>query len=227
MAYTSLGFTKDRGNYNTQTSSGVAWHTYDTDTDDFDTIILPEYFPPFIGLSREDVNINDLILTQDNTKLIRVYRVINLDPLTIEIAMSNIGEVKYVVYPAETNTASQDHRIVQVTSNSDFEFNFTIPLDFVSIESMDTVGWPQSTPSVSTLDLTSNYSAEGEDINTHSESIVDAPFPLIDPKEKFLCDISRVLTGVQAGDTGSVTIKHNNIGTNVAYLMVELYYRTS
>lgn len=227
MAYTSLGFTKDRGNYNTQTSSGVAWHTYDTDTDDFDTIILPEYFPPFIGLSREDVKINDLILIQDNTKLIRVYRVINLDPLTIEIAMSNFGEVKYAPFPAETSVGSDSYRVRRISSNSNFDFNFSAPLDFVSIESASIVGWALSPPAVATCDITSNYGGVGEDVQIHSESVLGITFPLTPQNIKLEVDVSIVLTDLSAGDSGAINLKQNNVGTQVAYTLFELYYRTS
>jgi len=226
MAYTSLGFTKDRGNYNTITSNGVGWHRYNTNVDSFDDIVQPNYFPPFIGFARDVIKINDLILTQDTTPLIRVYRIINLDPLVIEIAMSNIGEVKYIVYPAETNNTNEQYRARRISSNANFSFNFSIPLDFVSIESINLIGWAED-PASGTINLTSNYGAIGEDNQVHNESLVGISFVHPVDHIKFGIDLSGVLTDVEAADTGAVNIKQNNVGAQISYTMIELYYRTS
>jgi hypothetical protein len=87
MAFSLAGLTLGRGRVNNFVSdSGLAIHTYLSESDDLATIGGALYFPDFLGASNEDVKLYDLLRVRDSTQQFQDYYISSLSPLTLMAA---------------------------------------------------------------------------------------------------------------------------------------------
>ncbi len=129
-------------------------------------------------------------------------------------------------YSSTVNVPGTSVRTRPVTSNASFEFSFVVPGDFSSLVSFVALANPRggAAGSGKNIDLFSDYGANGEQYNHHSESDVGSTYNLGNAGQWTTIDISSVLTQLSAGDRGGVQIDHQNIGGIVDYLGLLLTY---
>jgi hypothetical protein len=135
---------------------------------------------------------------------------------------------RYVDMLVETNSKSvvTGYRVRSVNQNSDFDFNFVIPNDFVSLNSFLLVGWPTVVGLANaTFDLTSNYGRIAEPLSNHSESLTTPPYDLSNPGIKLGINIAPVFTQLLAGDSFGLNVLLNSVGTTMEFEYIHLSYQ--
>lgn len=135
---------------------------------------------------------------------------------------------RYVYYPAETNVSGiGSYRVDVLQANSDTNFNFVIPDDFVSLNSLSLIGWAQTGAGGNNknVDLTSTYGRIGENVLIHSETNTVGLYTFGPDYTKFALNLASVFTQITAGDICGVNVKHNSVGGNVSYVVIKLSYQ--
>lgn len=129
-------------------------------------------------------------------------------------------------YPAETGTNDGEYRVRTIAGSAAFRFNFTIPLDFDALVSVEIVGWPMAGAAGpgKDIDLFSNYAAIGEDKAAHAESDLATVYDTGVIDQFFALDLSPVFSALTAGDFCGVRIDHQAIGGTIDYLGIRLRY---
>jgi hypothetical protein len=138
------------------------------------------------------------------------------------------GASRDVFFNADYGTNDGSYRTRQVGAAGAFRFNFHVPFDFVTLVSLDLVGFPEAgaTGSGKDIDLTSEYGAIGELKNNHSESDTTTTYTIPANDTLFTIDLSTVFSVLAAGDFAGVLVDHNGIGGAVDYLGIRLRYTT-
>ncbi len=145
-----------------------------------------------------------------------------------EIARQN-GELKTCFTTGFDPAANKgDFQVLSVGSNGTGRFSFFVPTDFVTLVSLEVLFIAESGAAGAgkDIDLTSDYGADGESFNNHSESDAVTTYTLTADVHDTL-DISGVFSVLAASDICGIAVKHNAIGGSVSYLGTRLVYRTA
>lgn len=133
------------------------------------------------------------------------------------------GGTKEMFFPAETASTVGDFRVRANAGTSSWEFDFAIPQDFVSLVSVELIGWPTANITGGTYALYSDYGAVGQVYSTHDESAIG--LSLNGTANQFLAiSLAPVLTNIAAGDFCGVEIDHVAMTTTISFIGVRLRY---
>jgi hypothetical protein len=109
------------------------------------------------------------------------------------------------------------------SGTTQFNFSFIVPDAFLALTSLRILGIPNVTNAAADIDLISDYGAEGEAFNNHSESELGNTYNLV-ANQLFSIDISPVYSVLAAGDRCGLTVDHNNLGGAVGYIGIHMLY---
>jgi hypothetical protein len=125
---------------------------------------------------------------------------------------------------AEYNANFGNFRVRSIAGTGAFRFTFNVPLDFVSLVSIEAIGIPAFTGDAKNIDLASDYGAIGETYNTHSESDTISTYSGFVTNKVYALNLASVFTALAAGDYCGVLIDHVTIGGSINYLGILLKY---
>lgn len=138
----------------------------------------------------------------------------------------NASLVREVFLPG-TNYANLqgDFRVRTIGGTSDFNFTFSVPLDFDTLVTIEMIGISLGTNAAADIDLSSDYGAIGESPSAHSEANTTITYNITSGTIVAL-DVSSVFTSISAGDFCGINIDHNSIGSDIDYIGIRLRYTT-
>lgn len=133
---------------------------------------------------------------------------------------------KFVPFLVETNSnysGSMNYRVRTVGPSGQFNFDFVVPPDFVSLDYLVIVGAPNADfISTDTLFLDSDYGGIGQNVENISEA---ASYPVAGVQDVWQAfDLAVVFTQIKGGDLCGFNLNHVNIGTAINYHSVWLSY---
>lgn len=134
------------------------------------------------------------------------------------------GGVKELFFISIYNVFQGDYGSLEISTNGNDSFNFAVPLDFVSLVSLEVCATPENTNATANVDLNSDYSAAGESETTHSETDTAITFNFT-ADQKDLFDISSVFSSLAAGDHCGLNWKNSATGVVNIY-GIRLRYNT-
>lgn len=115
----------------------------------------------------------------------------------------------FVPPPAPTSGGLGSYASENIASAGDERFSFHVPNDFTAIVSAVVIAVPEDTAGPQTVDISSDYAADGEDATAAGEGPISlTPSYVANQMTEF--DVSGVLTGIAAGDY--VGVDFNRIG---------------
>lgn len=115
-----------------------------------------------------------------------------------------------------------DYRVRTIDSTSAHRFSFVVPDDFTSVTATALVviaGSAGGGVGVD-IDLSSDYGADGEQSDNHSETDTTSTYNIPATGTLFLLDLAPVLSAVAPGDRVGVLVDHQTIGGDLHYLGV-------
>lgn len=114
------------------------------------------------------------------------------------------------------NAALGDFGVLQNLSGSNGYMVCKCPHDFTTLVSAEVIIIPAANDATANIDVASDYAADGEAYNTHSESDTASTYNLT-ANQIFGVDVSGILTSLAAGDF--IGIKFTNNEVNVANVL--------
>ncbi len=118
-----------------------------------------------------------------------------------------------------------DYRGRSVGSSGTQRFNWAVPDNFSALVSVELVGAIVGVGNVAgTYTLNSDYGAEGEQNDNHSETDATGSSDFSAAGETKAIDISSVYSVLAAGDYCGLFLDHTGIGTTMQYFFVKLVY---
>ncbi len=156
------------------------------------------------------------------------------EPLHVATTAPDPGSVpvpphgtKSVIFPPQYTGAFGDMRMKPMTTSDIFQFSFVIPVDLIEVVSFDLVGNPDAGAAGAGkgINLTSDYAADGEHYQNHSESDLGTLYNLGVFGQWIRVDLTSVLSDLAAGDRGGVTVSNHAIGGTLRCLGILLIYR--
>ncbi len=137
-----------------------------------------------------------------------------------------VGATKTAFFDPQYSGNQGALRIRSVASNGAFDYTFLVPDDFNALVSLRAIFVNVSATPTATanLDLFSDYGADTETFNNHSESDTTSTFPIPAVNILGFVDISGVFSVLAAGDRCGIEIDHVGIGGSLGYLQIELQY---
>lgn len=139
------------------------------------------------------------------------------------------GVLKEVFYPAETSSSMGNFRVRSVAAGGAFNFDFAVPDDFSSLESISAVGIIAATGTSGTgkdIDITSSCGQVGELYTADVTSDTSSTYTISAINTIWQLNASNVFGSLSAGDFCGLNIDHNTIGGAIDYLGIKLRYRT-
>lgn len=136
---------------------------------------------------------------------------------------------KEVFFQADYGSNEGNFRTRAVGSTANFNFNFKVPHDFSSIDSLVICGIIVGAGAIGSgrdIDLFSEYGGANEAYNNHAESDTTSLFDFSSNVQFDIIqiDISSVFTNLSAGDYCGINVDHNGIGGTIEYLGICLKY---
>jgi hypothetical protein len=126
-------------------------------------------------------------------------------------------------FSVDTDANFGDYRTKSIGTGGNFQGSFIVPDNFSSLVSLKAIFCPLANFVGATATLTSDYSAEGELYNNHSESA--SPVYSGTASTWGSLDISGVFTALAAGDRCGLRIVIGATGTTLHFLGYELKYK--
>jgi len=142
-------------------------------------------------------------------------------------AWNSLSGVGTQFFKADTNSSNGSHRVRTITSSGAWRFEFKIPTDYSSLNSLVLIGIISAGADGSGkgIDWTSEYGGTGEDKAIHTESDTVQTFDLTGTTDQFYSfDISGVFTSISAGDNCGLLVNHGGIGGDIDYIGVYIAY---
>jgi len=131
-----------------------------------------------------------------------------------------------ILFAPEFNNDEGDYSVHYVAAGGTTYFSFRIPWDFVTLNKLVHLGFPNSTSNTGDMDMSSDYGKVGEPFNAHSESNPGVPFSGT-AGEFIEVDISSVFSSLEPGDACGMFLNQNGISGGMNYLGVLLEYSNS
>jgi hypothetical protein len=129
-------------------------------------------------------------------------------------------------FAPDTNTNQLTYRGRSLGSSANFNFTFSVPDDFTSLNDLVMVLINSGgVTGVQDIDLESNYAAVGESEAQNNETNLAFTVDFTGTANEIVeYDISSVFTALAAGDRCSINVNHQGIGGSLVYLGVRLRY---
>ena len=102
-------------------------------------------------------------------------------------------------------------------------FEFDVPDDFGSVDSLVVNIIPTATDAAHDIDLASSYGATGEACNTHTETNNVLTYALT-LNQFFALNLLTVFANLAAGDHCGIDITNNDVADNIHVTTIELVY---
>jgi hypothetical protein len=131
-------------------------------------------------------------------------------------------------FNVEPNANLGNHRVRNIAGTGGHRFEFRIPDDFLSLNSLSLICVPGSGTDGSgkDIDLHSDYFSSNEAYNNHTESDTTSTYDFTGQLNKGTeLDVTAVFTNISAGDKCGLFVDHNSIGGTISYIGIEIDYR--
>jgi hypothetical protein len=139
---------------------------------------------------------------------------------TVIVGKSRVREAFFL---AEPSANLNNMRVRNVGTNGTYRFDFSVPMDFGSLVSLELLGVPTASNAAANIDLASNYAAVGQSPTTFTGSNTTATYALVSGILVAL-NLSPVVASLGAGHQGGVLVTHNSVGGSVDYYGIRLRY---
>jgi hypothetical protein len=101
----------------------------------------------------------------------------------------------------------ENFAVCLLAENNEVAFtNFRVPANFTSITEAEIILIARQTSAAFDLDISSNYAAEGQAYNTHSESDAASTYNMVD-NNIYAIDLSGILTALAANDNVGIQLR--------------------
>lgn len=135
---------------------------------------------------------------------------------------------KEIIQQAEPNANLGSLRVRSIGGTGGHRLNFHVPPDFGTLVSAALVAITKSAGAVGAgrdIDLTAEYGQRvGEAYNNHTVADTTSTYVVPAENQGWEIDLSTLLAGINAGDSGGLFIDHNGIGGSIAYRGIRIRY---
>jgi hypothetical protein len=140
----------------------------------------------------------------------------------LDTLLGSIG-TKRMFFEAETNGNDSGHRVRNIGATGNFDFNFEVPLDFVSLVRLEMWGASRTTTNpAAPITLTSSYGVPPQAPN--AISVAANITPALVAGQLFRFSLASVFAGLSAGAQCGVNLNHTGVGGSVDYYGIYLEY---
>jgi len=135
------------------------------------------------------------------------------------------GSAKSQFFVPDFNASYGDFRTRSIAGTGGHRFLIQAPPEASVIQAIDLFGIPIGASAAAQIDLTSDYGAEGEAYNAHSEAAIGGVFNFgtADQITKVSL-LSLIFNNIQPGDFAGFFVDHNGIGTTIHYIGTRVTY---
>lgn len=137
--------------------------------------------------------------------------------------LDGISATKERFFQVDPCSDTGNYRACTVTGTGEWNFVLVVPVDFVSLVSVEAIGIPAGDFTDKGIDLFSSYGAVGESVIQHQESDT-TPVVSGTGSQFFSLNLASVLTQIAAGDVCGIKIDNINVGVNINWIGIRLRY---